>query len=220
MRQPATVQLGRSKSGLPIGYRLLDTNRSQVQPFTRKDVTETSVPGTYAAVGVNEPTKGGFIVWGTAEQDMAEAPICCEMPMHDPMPAMRQALDLLMQNIVAIMPKTPVVQMNTQPFEQGLHAVTTTVAETQRVIGGHLAEVDGQMAAMRERVDRLVALNDVIEQHTQLVAIRDHISEMLSNQAPSEAIGTLSARRTSAAEEKQRKQLAAIDRFLAKVEGK
>lgn len=237
MREPATAQLGRSKSGLNIGYRLLDMARSQVQPFTRKGVTETLIPGTYAAL-VDTPAQGGYIVWGTAEQDMAEAPISPTMPMPDPMPAMRQALDLLMQQIRAAMPGTPVVQMDTQPFEDG-------VSELRQVVGDQVTEIYSQLATLRESVDHLNVLNNAASYTETLGAMRDRITEILGDQAPivrlmtdntpSELASVLETVRRDvdrltgatdtvttqqAAKEKVKRQVAVLDELIAKMEDK
>lgn len=176
MMQPATAQLGRSKTGLTIGYRLLDPQRNQLQAWTRQGVTETAIPGTYAAT-VNEPDMGGFIVWGLVNQDLAEAPICCDMPTPDPMPAMREALDMLHRAIVAAMPGTPVVQMDTQPFEQG-------VSELRRTVGDQVTEINATLATVREQIDHLSLLNDAATSAEIVRSMRDKMTEVLGDQAP------------------------------------
>lgn len=174
MMQPATAQLGRSKAALAIGYRLLDTNRGQVQPFTRRGVSATGIPGTFAAL-IDAPASGGYIVWGTAEQDIAEAPI--EPMAPDPLPAMRAALALLLQDIAAMMPATPVIQMDTQPFEQG-------VSELRRAVDGQVSEIRGQLTALREGFEHLSLLNDAASQAEIVRSMRDRLTEVLGDQAP------------------------------------
>lgn len=237
MMQPATAQLGRSKTGLPVGYRLLDPQRNQIQAWTRQGVTETAIPGTYAAT-VNEPDMGGYIVWGTAEQDLAEAAICCDMPMPDPMPAMRESLDMLHRAIVAAMPGTPVVQMDTQPFEQG-------VSELRQTVGDQVTEIYGQLATLRESVDHLNVLNNAANYTETLGSMRDRITEILGDQAPivrlmtdstpSELASVLETVRRDvdrltgatdtvtaqqSAKEKVKRQVAVLDGLIAKMEGR
>lgn len=237
MNQPTNAPLGRSKSGLQIGYKLLGLDRNLIQPFTRKGVTETLIPGTYAAL-VDAPAAGGYIVWGTAEQDMAEAPIPPTMPIPDPMPAMRESLDALHRAIVAAMPGTPVVQMDTQPFEQG-------VSELRRTVGDQVTEIFSQLATLRESVEHLSVLDNAASYTETLGAMRDRITEILGDQAPivrlmtdntpselasvletvrrdvdrlSGATDTVTAQQ--AAKEKVKRQVAVLDELIAKMEGK
>lgn len=73
---PATAQLGPGKTGLAIGYRVLDIARVQYSAFTTTNVAETGTAGTYSvAGGVVCPNAGGYIVWGTALVDYAEATV-------------------------------------------------------------------------------------------------------------------------------------------------
>ena len=73
---PATAQLGPGKTGLAIGYRVLDIARVEYSAFTTTNVAETGTAGTYSvAGGVVAPNAGGYIVWGTAVLDLAEATI-------------------------------------------------------------------------------------------------------------------------------------------------
>jgi len=177
MMQPATARLGKTKTGMEIGYRLLNLERKPSKPFTRQGVTETGIPGTYAAL-VDAPASGGFIVWGTADQDIAEAAIEPEAPeTPDIMPAIRQALDLLMQNIAATMPKTPVIQMDTQPFEQG-------VSELQQTVGDQVTEIYGQLKTLRDSVDHLQILNDAANYQQTILAFHSKVVELFGEQAP------------------------------------
>jgi len=177
MMQPATARLGKTKTGLEIGYRLLNQARKVLTPFTRAGVTETSIPGTYA-VSIEAPLMGGFIVWGTADQDIAEATIEPEAPeTPDIMPAIRAALDLLMQGIVSAMPGTPVVQMDTHPFEQG-------VSELQQTVGDQVTEIYGQLKTLRESVDHLQILNDAANYQQTILAFHAKVVELFGEQAP------------------------------------
>src|SRR3990167_8295433 len=71
---PASCALGAGKTGLAIGYRVLNITRDETVVFTVAGVVETAVPGTYAAdggidVGV---TTQGYIEWGVAGTKYAE----------------------------------------------------------------------------------------------------------------------------------------------------
>ena len=73
---PATAILGPGMTGLTIGYRILDIDRVVYSAFTTTNVAETSTAGTYSAAGgVVAPLAGGYIVWGTALVDYAEATV-------------------------------------------------------------------------------------------------------------------------------------------------
>lgn len=73
---PATAVLGPGKTGLTIGYRVLNLDGTEYSAFSTTDVAETSTAGTYrVAGGVVAPLAGGYIVWGTALVDYAEATV-------------------------------------------------------------------------------------------------------------------------------------------------
>ncbi len=73
---PATAQLGPGKTGLAIGLRVLNLDGTTYSAFSTTGVAETSVLGTYRkASGVVCPNVGGYIVWGTAVLDLAEATV-------------------------------------------------------------------------------------------------------------------------------------------------
>ncbi len=73
---PATAVLGAGKTGLSIGYRVLDLDGTEYSAWTTAGVAETSVAGTYrAAGGVVVPDSGGYIVWGESGTDYAEATV-------------------------------------------------------------------------------------------------------------------------------------------------
>lgn len=68
------VILGSSKTGLAIGYRLVDTTSNVAVAFTTTNVQETNVPGNYNVLGGILLPDGfaGRVVWGTSGQDLAE----------------------------------------------------------------------------------------------------------------------------------------------------
>ena len=73
---PATAQLGPGKTGLAIGYRVLDIDRVEYSAFTTTNVAETGTAGTYSvAGGVVAPNAGGYIVWGVSGTDYVEATV-------------------------------------------------------------------------------------------------------------------------------------------------
>ena len=73
---PATAQLGPGKTGLAIGYRVLNLDGTTYAAFSTTGVAETSVAGTYRKTGgVVCPDAGAYIVWGVSGTDYAEATV-------------------------------------------------------------------------------------------------------------------------------------------------
>ena len=73
---PATCVLGPGMTGLTIGLRVLNLDGTTYAAFATTGVAETSTAGTYRkAGGVVAPLAGGYIVWGTALVDYAEATV-------------------------------------------------------------------------------------------------------------------------------------------------
>ena len=73
---PATCVLGPGKTGLTIGLRVLNLDGTVYAAFSTTGVAETSTAGTYRkAGGVVAPLAGGYIVWGVAGTDYAEATV-------------------------------------------------------------------------------------------------------------------------------------------------
>jgi len=73
---PDSGVLGPGKTGLAIGLRVLNLDGTTYAAFSTTGVAETSTAGTYRkAGGVVAPLAGGYIVWGTALVDLAEATI-------------------------------------------------------------------------------------------------------------------------------------------------
>ena len=72
------VVLGAGKSGLPLGYRIVNASGMVIVAFTTTDVFETNTPGTYTVNnGISIPSgTQGRIIWGTVGNiDYAESPI-------------------------------------------------------------------------------------------------------------------------------------------------
>lgn len=73
---PATCVLGPGKTGLTIGLRVLNADRTVYAAFSTTGVSETGVAGTYSKAGlVTVPAAGGHIVWGTALVDLVETTV-------------------------------------------------------------------------------------------------------------------------------------------------
>ncbi len=73
---PATCVLGPGKTGLAIGLRVLNLDGTTYSAFSTVGVAETSTLGTYRkASGAVVPKEGGYIIWGTAVTDYAEATV-------------------------------------------------------------------------------------------------------------------------------------------------
>jgi hypothetical protein len=73
---PATAILGTGQSGLTLGYRVLNLDGTQYSAFTTAGVVESAAPGTYRVTGgVAAPDAGGYLVFGTAGVDLAEASV-------------------------------------------------------------------------------------------------------------------------------------------------
>ena len=73
---PATCVLGPGMTGLTIGLRVLNLDGTVYAAFSTTGIAETSTAGTYRkAGGVVAPLAGGYIVWGTALVDYAEATV-------------------------------------------------------------------------------------------------------------------------------------------------
>ena len=72
----ANAVLGPGLTGLAIGLRVLNIDRTLYSAFRTTDVVETSTLGTYSrTTGVYVPAEGGFIVWGVAGTDYAEVAV-------------------------------------------------------------------------------------------------------------------------------------------------
>ena len=106
---PATCVLGPGLTGLTIGLRVLNLDGTTYAAFSTTGVAETSTAGTYRkAGGVVAPLAGGYIVWGTALVDYAEATV------------ESAAVNVTMQQGVAVAAadangNVPVVLYGTQP---------------------------------------------------------------------------------------------------------
>ena len=73
---PLTVRLGAANTGLALGYRILNLDRTVYSAFTVTGVVESTVLGTYSVDdGAVAPDAGGYVVWGTSGSDRLEGNI-------------------------------------------------------------------------------------------------------------------------------------------------
>ena len=73
---PLTVRLGAANTGLALGYRILNLDRTVYSAFTITGVVESTIAGTYSVDdGAVAPDAGGYVVWGTSGSDRLEGNI-------------------------------------------------------------------------------------------------------------------------------------------------
>lgn len=184
-RVPADARLGRTRTGQDIGYRVLNLNREPFRGFAL--ATETAIPGNYVAVGgVEAPDTGGYIVWGTAVEDIAETTI--EPATVDSAPALlariEAALDALLARIAGLIPPQPPVIVNTAEFEAGIVTLRGELAGMIQDASQHqaerVAEIYRQIEANNAIVRQLDRLNDAVIEFDQLSAVSSHLNSILS----------------------------------------
>ena len=102
---PMTVSLGASKTGLAIGYRILNLDGTTFNAFTTSGVSEdTTILGTYSvANGVTVPEAGCTMVFGTSGTDIFRFPIA---PVAPTVALIRAEMDSNSTQIAAIKIKT------------------------------------------------------------------------------------------------------------------
>lgn len=61
---PYTISFGPSKAGLPVGYQVLNLDRTEYSAFTVAGMVETVTPGTFS-VNITAPEPGAYVKWGT-----------------------------------------------------------------------------------------------------------------------------------------------------------
>lgn len=63
---PYTISFGPSKTGLPVGYQVLNLDRTEYSAFSVTGVVETVTPGKFSVSGgVVAPEAGAYVKWGT-----------------------------------------------------------------------------------------------------------------------------------------------------------
>lgn len=154
---PAEAALRRRWAGQPVGYRVLNLDRSEFAPWTNDQVIETMPAGHFVAVGgVEAPAAGGSIVWGLADQDIASATI--EPATSDPTPAL---LDALRDMVDALLAELRQSLAETQQMVE-------SERDTRRIQGAH---VNQQLFVTLGAVGRqLVAMQDAINGTHELIS--------------------------------------------------
>lgn len=153
---PAEAQLRRRWAGSPIGYRVLNLDRSEFSAWTNDQVIET-LPGHFAVTGgVEAPAAGGAIVWGLADQDIASAPIEPSFApvMLDALGEIRSMVDGLLTTLQGAVATT---QQN---------MAESAMSAQQRQIAG-----DAQLATIMAAMGRqLLEARSVIDQTHDLIS--------------------------------------------------
>ncbi|MCL4864208.1 MAG: hypothetical protein KJZ93_32670 [Caldilineaceae bacterium] len=191
-RVPADARLGRTHTGKKIGYRVLNLSRSSFSAFTTKGVEETGIPGHYVVLGgIEAPDAGGYIVWGTKGEDIAEASI-------EPAPP-DQAADML-KRIAAMLDSLS---------ERILHAISLLSVPAPAVeMQSNQVQLD--TTQLEAAVTRLAEMAEAATQLRRAVIIAEHMSGNLKQYADTMA-------RVQEVEADQRRKLVAIDDFLRTV---
>jgi hypothetical protein len=218
---PAGAQLGRTKTGQAIGYRVLRLDRSPYRLFTTEGVSETAIPGHYTALGgVVAPDEGGYIVWGTEAQDYAESTIdAAPVDITERLLAgIAAGLDALRMSIISAMPSTPTIPpfppviVNTAEFERGIVTLRAELVEiaqsSNQAHASRVSELQAQIDAVADATQRIQLLTDVVKETEALGQIHSRMSAFFGPTVIHEA----DPRIDSAIE--------AFDKFLEKVGGK
>lgn len=137
------VALGPSKTGLAVGYRLLNLNGTTQAAFTTTNVVEASTPGTFVVtVPVSVADAGARIVWGISGTDYLEGVI-------DAVPAVNLATGAITAAVVATgaIDADAIATDAVTEIQSGLAtaAALTTVA----------GYIDTEVAAIKAKTDNL-----------------------------------------------------------------
>jgi hypothetical protein len=179
-RVPADARLGRTNANKVIGYRIIHLDRSLFASWTAAQ--ETTIPGHYTAVGgVAAPDAGGYIVWGTEAEDLAETGI--EPVQPDAMPAILERiaamLDSLSERIlraVSLIPGSVLVETDTTQLDAAIGRLVEMAEAAKQLrqavviaehMSGNLAEYANAMSRVQEldaaQRRRLVAIEDFLQ---------------------------------------------------------
>lgn len=127
---PGTFILGPSKTGLAIGYRVLNLDRTTYSAFSTSGVSESAIAGTYyKASGIVAPDAGGYVVVGVSGTDYAEGEILPAVPTVAAIQsglATSSALMTVDGNVTAIKAKTD--NLPTDPADESLLEAAITAA--------------------------------------------------------------------------------------------
>lgn len=145
---PGVFVLGASKTGLAIGYRVLNLDRTTYSAFSTSGVSESAIAGTYyKADGIVAPDAGGYIVVGTSGTDMAEDEIEPAAPTVAAIQsglATSSALTTVNGNVTAIKAKTD--NLPTDPADESLLEAAITAA-TSGLSTLTTSDIDARLAA-------------------------------------------------------------------------
>lgn len=244
---PADAQLRPRWSGrTDIGYRILDIDRKLFRVFTTERVQEVGT-AHYAVIGGAEvPAEGGHIIWGTAEQDIAEAPIQPVQADTTPMilAGVTAMLNDLLTRIADLLPEPAPVIVDTTPFIASVEALRTeqaaqVSAESKRqaryvqevrtwireLSEGVQAQFAGMTVANRQFGEmstatiRLLEANVSTERIELLTAIASKVDALRSDIEHLSASTVEAREATQRADAKRIQGLQLVDEFLAQIEG-
>jgi len=178
-RIPADSRLGRSNAGKSIGYRVQTLDRAPFRAWT--PAQETGIPGHYVAVGgIEAPDAGGYIVWGTETEDIAQTSI--EPATVDMTPALLERIAAMLDGLserilhaVSLIPGSVIVETDTAQLDAAITRLTemaeaATALRQAVVIAEHMSGNLSQYATTMERVQELDAA-----QRRRLVVIDDFL---------------------------------------------
>mgnify|MGYP006908221261 CR=1 FL=1 len=199
-RIAVSAQLGRMSENKEIGYRVLTVGRAEYIPFTTDGVVKTGVPYHFAVPGVDVPSNGGFIIWGTVDQDMAEATI-------EPMAVQPAAFQELVDAV-----------------RSGLSALRADLSLLQSAGAQRTAEMETLFNRINEAAAALDGVSETLATRKLLSDMRSLLNSPLAGNAapvqgtpPAQVAPGRPAPDLAALERKRMLRL--LDGFLAKVEG-
>ena len=177
----AACKLNKRYWGLPLGYRVLNLDRTEYSPFTLKGVLE-SAPGYYTVVGgVEAPSAGGCIIWGEIDRDLLEWPIEPRQETPDPsdqIAALAAAVRDLANRPVLALPDSYVLSPDSltairQQFGEALASVD--IATLSSIVHQLYALRGQQIQVYAEQTANLtVAGARISEQAEQLQKLSEH----------------------------------------------
>lgn len=147
---PARAALPPRYTGLALGYRVLNLDGAEVTPFTTDGVIETA-PGHYwVAGGIDGPSLGGLIVWGTKERpNLVQAEIAPLPPVIDPTPAIAALGDRIAELIASLPQPVAIAEIDTDGLQEAIAGIRGQIDA--------LAQNDDATAPVLERLETLRA---------------------------------------------------------------
>lgn len=153
MKVVADCYLRRKWHGKRIGYRVLDSYRRLVSPWTDKDVFASPIPGHFMAVGgVELPDDGGVIVWGTEAEDAAEKTV-------DPLPP---------QTVI------PPPQDLAAPLEEAVRRIIEAIPAAPDIpnYSAAISGLRGEVGSLRQRNEEALSEQMVLVRN-EIMSLRD-----------------------------------------------